>query len=64
MEQQEKNNKVQAMSRSQLASAYGVDVRTFKKWLDPFLEELNLKADCRIFYPNQIKKIFEVLGEP
>lgn len=63
MEQQEKNTKVQAMSKSQLASAYGVGLDTFNSWIKPFQEEIK-EYRGKVYTPKQVQKIFELLGEP
>lgn len=57
---------IKAMSKSELAAAYGVSVRTFRKWV------LAMKADLRkqipltreILKPALVRDIVKHLGEP
>lgn len=54
---------IKPMNLTQLARLYNVSIVTFRKWLKPFQEELNL-TDSKIFNPKQIKIIFQNLGSP
>lgn len=63
MEQKEKNIKIQAMNKTQLAAIYKVGMQTLKLWLEPFEEQIG-EYRGRTYTPQQVKKIFEFLGEP
>ena len=54
---------IRSASESELASAYNMDPRTFKKWLDPFRHKIG-EYRCRRYSPRQVKIIFQCLGEP
>jgi hypothetical protein len=58
-------NKLQLKPYSlmELSRIYGVDFRTFKKWLLPFQEIIGERVG-RYYTIIQVKKIFEVLGTP
>jgi hypothetical protein len=59
----EKDRKIQAMNKTQLAQAYNVGMVTLKKWLVPFQKEIG-EYRGRTYTPNQVKIIFELLGKP
>ncbi len=63
MEQQEKSIKIQAMNKTQLAALCNVGVQTLKKWLTPFEEQIG-EYRGRTYTPQQVRKIFELLGNP
>jgi hypothetical protein len=63
MESQEKNTKIKAMNKTQLSSAYNVGMQTLKKWLEPFENEIGVYRG-RTYTPQQVKIIFELLGNP
>lgn len=52
------------MTRKQLAAHYGICVRTFNKWIKPFIHEIGEIPDTKIFTPAQVRTIFEKIGEP
>ena len=54
---------VKAYSLSELARIYGVDWRTFKKWLKPFEKEIGEKQG-RYYNIPQVKVIFDKLSLP
>jgi len=54
---------LKAYSLTELASIYGVDWRTFKKWLQPFEKEVGKKVG-RYYTIPQVKIIFEKLSLP
>ncbi len=54
---------VKSMSKTQLAKAYGVDVRTFNKWIKPFTKSIG-KQMGRLYNPRQINIIFQCIGYP
>jgi predicted site-specific integrase-resolvase len=53
-----------AMTKKQLAQQYNVSVRTLRKWLNPFIEEIGTPQKTYIYTPEQVKKIYEKVGEP
>ena len=55
---------IKPMTKSQLAQAYGICVRTLNKWMQPFILEIGTNPKTYIYNPEQIKTIFEKLGEP
>lgn len=52
-----------AMSKAQLADAYGVHPTTLRKWLQ-MVPNLGLQDGQRILTPRQVQLVFEHLGEP
>ena len=62
MEKQD-NIKPTAMNKSQLADLYHIGVHTLNVWLKPFQKEIG-EYRGRAYTPNQIRKIFELLGQP
>lgn len=54
---------MKAYSLSELARIYGVDWRTFKKWLKPFEKEIGEKQG-RYYNIPQVKVIFDKLSLP
>ncbi|NQY67514.1 MAG: hypothetical protein HRT72_07315 [Flavobacteriales bacterium] len=50
-------------TKSKLARAYGVDIRTFNKWIKPTLKIIG-KPFGRLFTPHQVKMIIKALGVP
>jgi hypothetical protein len=54
---------LKAYSLVELAAIYGVDWRTFKKWLKPFEQEIG-KKEGRYYRIPQVKVIFEKLSLP
>lgn len=54
---------VRAYTTKELAVIYEVDDRTFKKWLEPHLEEIGPKVG-HFYTCNQVEIIFERLGRP
>lgn len=54
--------KYKPQSKKQLASAYGVDRRTFMKWIKPFMHEIGNYTGT--FNPKQIKVIYDKIGSP
>jgi len=55
--------KIRAMSKTELANAYQVSIKTFSRWIQPFKEEIG-KYLGRAYTPKQVRKIFNLLGEP
>ena len=52
-----------AKSKTQLAQAYNVDLRTFNKWIKPFLNEIGTYTGGA-YAPKQVKIIYDKIGEP
>lgn len=50
-------------SLMELSRIYGVDFRTFKKWLNPFQDKIGLRIG-RFYTVAQVKVIFDALGTP
>ena len=59
----DRENKIRAMSKLELANAYDVSSKTFASWITPFKEEIGNYLG-RAFTPKQVRKIFELLGNP
>jgi len=59
----ERETKIQAMNKTELASAYGVGLHTFKKWIKPVQSEIG-EYIGRAYTPQQVEKIFKFLGRP
>ncbi len=55
--------KIRAMSKTELANAYQVSIKTFSRWVHPFKEEIG-KYLGRAYTPKQVKIIFDLLGQP
>lgn len=49
-------------TKMQLAEEYGVDRRTFYRWLEPIKDEIG-KVE-RVYNPRQLALIFRFLGKP
>jgi hypothetical protein len=56
--------KIKAMNKSQLARMYKVCTRTLNKWLAPFAHEIGEIPNTNTFTPEQVRIIFEKIGEP
>lgn len=50
-------------SVKEFAAIYEVDRKTFRKWIQPFAEEIGQKNGY-YFNVNQVKVIFEKIGTP
>ncbi|MCB9335818.1 MAG: hypothetical protein H6586_06695 [Flavobacteriales bacterium] len=55
--------KIRAMSKTELANAYQVSIKTFSRWIHPFKEKIG-KYLGRAYTPKQVRTIFELLGNP
>ena len=55
--------KIRAMSKTELANAYQVSIKTFSRWIQPFKEEIG-KYLGRAYTPKQVRIIFKLLGHP
>jgi len=49
-------------SKKQMAVAYGVDRRTFMKWIKPFMHLIGEYSGT--FTPKQVKTIYDHIGSP
>jgi hypothetical protein len=58
------HTKPEAMTLTQMAAKYKVCSRTIKKWIEPYLDEIGRPQRTYIFTPEQVRKIFEKIGEP
>lgn len=56
--------KPEAMNLTQLANQYKVCPKTFKKWIKPFMDEIQKAEGTYIFTPDQVQKIYKRLGTP
>lgn len=54
---------IKPYSLTEMAGIYGVDWRTFKKWLQPFEEEIGPR-NGRFYSIPQVRVIFERLSLP
>ena len=50
------------LTKTKLAKAYGVDLRTFNKWLKP-LHKIIGRPNGRLFTPMQVLQIVQRLGK-
>lgn len=55
--------KVKPLTTGQLAELYEVNERTFKHWLEPFIEELGERRG-NFYTITQVETIFANLGVP
>ena len=56
-------HKIRAMSKTELANAYQVSLKTFTKWTSPFKDRIGRYLG-RAYTPKQVRMIYEMLGEP
>jgi hypothetical protein len=56
-------SKFSPMSTKELAALYKVNVNIFRKWLQPFRNQVGVKIG-QLYRPAQVKTIFQVLGDP
>ena len=59
-------DRVQArpMTKTELAILYGVSTKTLNKWIKPFKTEIGTSAGTYILTINQVRTIFDKIGEP
>jgi transposase len=55
--------KIKPKNKKELAALYGVSVKTFNKWIEPFKDKIG-KMQGRMYTPKQVRVIFDCLGEP
>jgi|TARA_B110000211_G_scaffold234292_1_gene303363 hypothetical protein len=54
--------KIEAKTKTEMAQDYKVNLRTYGRWVEPFLDEI---GDYRGLYtPKQVGVIYEKLGLP
>jgi len=54
---------IKALTQKELYVAYGITRKTFMVWIKPF-EPIIGEYVGKCYTPAQVKKIFELLGEP
>ena len=59
----ENQEKILAQTKSQLAEAYAVTLKTFTSWLEPFKENIG-EYRGKAYTPKQVKIIYDLLGRP
>ncbi len=52
-----------AQSKHQLAEAYNVSLKTFKRWIEPIKGKLG-EYRGKTYTPKQVQMIYELLGRP
>lgn len=55
--------KIRAMSKTELANAYRVSLKTLASWIKPFRDKIGMYRG-RAFTPKQVRIIFDLLGMP
>lgn len=64
MTQTETATKPRAMSKSELAAAYGICANTLNNWFKRFPNDIIIDKKAKILTPDQVKIIYEKIGEP
>ena len=59
----ENQDKAIAQSKSQLAEAYCVSLKTFVSWIEPLKDSIG-EYRGKAFTPKQVNIIYEFLGRP
>ena len=59
----ENQGKITAQSKSQLADAYGVSLKTFISWIEPLKDNIG-EYKGKTYTPKQVKIIYDLLGRP
>ncbi|MDA3883819.1 MAG: hypothetical protein PF481_11105 [Bacteroidales bacterium] len=59
----DKDKKVIAQSKSQIAEAYNISLKTFNCWIEPIKEDIG-KYRGKSYTPKQVKMIYDLLGRP
>jgi len=54
---------IKPYSKTKLAKAYGVDLRTFNRWITPLYKFMG-KPTGRLLTPLQVETIFKRIGTP
>ena len=58
-----KENTIKAMNLKELAAFYEVSIYILRKWIKPHENKIGQREGF-FFTPQQVKTIFEILGEP
>jgi hypothetical protein len=57
--------KLEAKTLKELSQFYGIDARTFQRWIKPHETIIGKPLNgSKIYTPKQVKLIFEAFGEP
>lgn len=56
--------KAVAKTKMQMAADYKICVKTFSKWIAPFIDQIGPRQNTYLYTPEQVKKIYELIGEP
>jgi hypothetical protein len=57
--------KPEAKTLKELSQIYEIDIRTFKRWIEPHKNIIGDRLNkSKVFTPKQVTQIFELLGEP
>lgn len=64
MIQPETNDHPRAMSKSEMAKAYGICVSTLNNWFARFPAEIVIDKKAKILTPEQVKMVYEKIGTP
>lgn len=54
---------IRPRTTKEMAGFYNINLCTFRKWLNPFRNEIGEKVGL-YYRPAQVKKIIELLGDP
>ena len=54
---------IKHLSKTQIAKAYGVDLRILTQWMAPYLEKIG-EPRGRYYTPKQVRMIFIHIGYP
>lgn len=60
----ENTRKIKPLTKTELAAMYGVCLKTFNKWIHPFLDEIGANNKTYIYTVLQVQTIYKVLGDP
>lgn len=60
----EPKKKPVAMSKSQLAELYDVSLETLRAWINRFPDDIKISKTAKLLTPEQVKMIYEKIGEP
>jgi len=61
--EQASNEKKRAQSKTELAFAYNISLKTFRNWIKPFEPKIG-KYRGKAYTPKQVETIGRCLGEP
>jgi len=60
---EESNAPLKAYNAKELAAMYGIDSRTFSRWVNDYKDEIGPKSG-RLYNILQVEIIFQMLGRP